>query len=192
VRTRLDDRRTRQAVGVGEGVDVEHGEHAARCGLGGGDLRTVAGRRGVRLGGRSRMRRRGDLLWNGARPLGGSPERGECRVRGLHRVRRVAAGRRRRVRPSRWPGVGRLALLHRVGRLEVGEVSVVVAVSTPHRSEAFEASRFCIDELKESVPIWKHETWAGGSGWAECGHREGSGPPDTVDVGGAAGGGHGS
>jgi molybdopterin synthase catalytic subunit len=103
------------------------------------------------------------------------------------RLADVAASARRL-----WPGIGRLALVHRVGKLEVGEVSVVVVLSAPHRAEAFEASRFCIDELKESVPIWKHETWAGGSGWAECGHREGSGPPDTVDVGGAAGGGHGS
>jgi molybdopterin synthase catalytic subunit len=69
-----------------------------------------------------------------------------------------------------WSDVGRLALLHRVGRLEVGEISVVVAVSTPHRAEAFEAARFCIDTIKESVPIWKRETWADGSGWAVCSH----------------------
>ena len=71
---------------------------------------------------------------------------------------------------SRWPEIGRLVLLHRVGRLEVGEVAVVVAASTPHRAEAFAAAQFCIDTLKQTVPIWKHETWAGGSGWSVCEH----------------------
>jgi molybdopterin synthase catalytic subunit len=71
---------------------------------------------------------------------------------------------------SRWRDIGRLALVHRVGRLEVGEISVVVAVSTPHRAEAFEAARFCIDEVKESVPIWKREVWADGSAWVVCSH----------------------
>lgn len=79
------------------------------------------------------------------------------------RLAKVASAAR-----DRWPGVGRLALLHRVGRLEVGEISVIVAVSTPHRAEAFEIGRFCIDTVKESVPIWKRETWAQGSGWARC------------------------
>lgn len=71
---------------------------------------------------------------------------------------------------TRWPMVDRLAMLHRVGHLEVGEISVVVAVSTPHRAESFEVARFCIDTLKETVPIWKRETWAGGSDWAVCQH----------------------
>jgi molybdopterin synthase catalytic subunit len=65
----------------------------------------------------------------------------------------------------RWPSTGRLALLHRTGPLAIGETSVVVAASAPHREEAFEAARFCIDTLKASVPIWKRETWAGGSEW---------------------------
>jgi molybdopterin synthase catalytic subunit len=69
---------------------------------------------------------------------------------------------------ARWPEIGRLALLRRVGRLEVGEVAVVVAASTPHRAEAFAAAQFCIDTLKHTVPIWKHETWEGGSGWSVC------------------------
>lgn len=73
---------------------------------------------------------------------------------------------------NRWPEIGRLALLHRVGRLEVGEVAVVVAVSTPHRAEAFAAAQFCIDTLKHTVPIWKRETWEGGSGWTVCGPEE--------------------
>jgi molybdopterin synthase catalytic subunit len=72
---------------------------------------------------------------------------------------------------DRWPGIGRLVLLHRVGRLEVGEVAVVVAASTPHRAEAFAAAQFCIDTLKQTVPIWKRETWDGGSDWSICEHE---------------------
>lgn len=63
------------------------------------------------------------------------------------------------------PQTGRVAILHRVGPLAVLESSVVVAVSTPHRPEAFEAARFGIDALKATVPIWKRETWEGGSDW---------------------------
>jgi len=69
---------------------------------------------------------------------------------------------------TRWPEIGRLVLLHRIGRLRVGEVSVVVGASTPHRGEAFAAAQFCIDTLKHTVPIWKRETWAGGSDWSVC------------------------
>jgi molybdopterin synthase catalytic subunit len=76
---------------------------------------------------------------------------------------------------DRWPEIGRLALLHRVGRLEVGEVAVVVAVSTPHRAEAFAAAQFCIDTLKHTIPIWKRETWEGGSDWSVCA-QEGTEP----------------
>jgi len=63
-----------------------------------------------------------------------------------------------------------------VGVLAVGEVSVVVVASTPHRAEAFDAARFCIDTLKRSVPIWKRETWAGGTDWSLCSH-------DIEDIG---------
>ena len=66
---------------------------------------------------------------------------------------------------ERWPMVGRIVLLHRVGRLDVGESSVLVVVSAPHRPEAFAAARFGIDSLKASVPIWKRESWAEGSAW---------------------------
>jgi molybdopterin synthase catalytic subunit len=66
---------------------------------------------------------------------------------------------------ERWPVIGRIALLHRTGRLEVGESSVLVVVSTPHRPEAFEAARYAIDALKASVPIWKRETWREGTAW---------------------------
>ncbi|MDQ3304636.1 MAG: molybdenum cofactor biosynthesis protein MoaE [Actinomycetota bacterium] len=71
----------------------------------------------------------------------------------------------------RWPDLGRLALLHRVGWLGIGEAAVVVAASAPHRGHAFDGARFCIDTLKESVPIWKKETWAGGSDWAPVAER---------------------
>jgi molybdopterin synthase catalytic subunit len=59
----------------------------------------------------------------------------------------------------RWPSAGRIALLHRIGRLDLGVSSVVVAVSAAHRPEAFEAARFGIDTLKATVPIWKRESW---------------------------------
>ncbi|MFP3901934.1 MAG: molybdenum cofactor biosynthesis protein MoaE [Acidimicrobiia bacterium] len=66
---------------------------------------------------------------------------------------------------ARWPDIGRVALLHRVGTVEIGESAVVVVVSAPHRDSAFAAARFCIDDLKRSVPIWKRETWDGGESW---------------------------
>lgn len=66
---------------------------------------------------------------------------------------------------DRWPTAGRVALLHRVGRLELGESSVLAVVSAPHRPEAFEAGRFAIDQLKATAPIWKLEEWSGGSDW---------------------------
>lgn len=62
---------------------------------------------------------------------------------------------------ERWP-VGEVAIVHRLGHLDVGEVSVAVAVSCPHRAEAFEACRYAIDRLKQIVPIWKKENWADG------------------------------
>ena len=66
---------------------------------------------------------------------------------------------------ARWPEVGRIALIHRVGSMQLGECSVVAAVSSPHRPEAFAAARFAIDALKVSVPVWKREVWADGSDW---------------------------
>ena len=66
---------------------------------------------------------------------------------------------------NRWPDVGRIALIHRTGPLAIGEAAVVVAVSSPHRDTAFDAGRWCIDTLKETVPIWKREAWAGGEHW---------------------------
>jgi molybdopterin synthase catalytic subunit len=63
---------------------------------------------------------------------------------------------------TRWPII-ETALVHRVGHLDLGEISVVVAVSCPHRGQAFEACRWLIDRLKEVVPIWKKEVWADGT-----------------------------
>jgi molybdopterin synthase catalytic subunit len=75
---------------------------------------------------------------------------------------------------ARWP-VGEMAMIHRLGHMNVGEVSVAVAVSCPHRAEAFEACRHAIDRLKELVPIWKKENWADGSSeWVHPG-AEGQG-----------------
>jgi len=62
----------------------------------------------------------------------------------------------------RWP-VGAMVMEHRLGRVEVGEISVAVALSCPHRAQAFEACRHAIDRLKEWVPIWKKENWADGT-----------------------------
>lgn len=76
------------------------------------------------------------------------------------RLERVAAQAR-----DRWPDIGRVALLHRVGPLAVRDAAVVVVVSAPHRAEAFEAARFCIDTLKSTVPIWKKESWEDGASW---------------------------
>lgn len=63
---------------------------------------------------------------------------------------------------GRWP-VTAVAAVHRVGDLALGDVAVVVAVSCPHRGEAFEAARALIDELKETVPIWKQQVFADGT-----------------------------
>jgi molybdopterin synthase catalytic subunit len=63
--------------------------------------------------------------------------------------------------------VARVAIVHRTGRLEIGEVSVAVAVAAAHRAAALDACRFVIDELKRTVPIWKREFYEGGSVWIE-------------------------
>jgi molybdopterin synthase catalytic subunit len=65
----------------------------------------------------------------------------------------------------RWPSLGRIALVHRLGEVPVAESAVVVVVSAPHRGPAFDAARFCIDTLKETVPIWKREVWQDGASW---------------------------
>jgi molybdopterin converting factor subunit 1 len=65
---------------------------------------------------------------------------------------------------QRWP-VDCLAIAHRIGRLSIGEASVVIAVSAPHRREALEACAYAIERLKAIVPVWKKEVWADGSEW---------------------------
>ncbi len=67
---------------------------------------------------------------------------------------------------QRW-GVERVAVAHRVGRLEIGEASVIIVVAAPHRGEAFDACRYIIDTLKTSVPIWKKEVATNGEEWVE-------------------------
>ena len=74
---------------------------------------------------------------------------------------------------GRWP-VGDIALVHRLGKLDVGEVSVAAAVSCPHRAAAFEACRYAIDRLKEIVPIWKKDI--GPDGTSDWVHPIGEGP----------------
>jgi molybdopterin synthase catalytic subunit len=64
---------------------------------------------------------------------------------------------------EKWPIV-KLAILHRTGRVAIGEPSVIIAVSCPHRADAFEACRWLIDELKQHIAIWKKEVWSDGSG----------------------------
>ncbi len=75
-----------------------------------------------------------------------------------------------------WPEVNRVVIHHRTGRLSIGEISVLVAVGCPHRSEAFEACRYAIDTLKHNAPIWKKEHWSdGSSSWVSIGSCEQSG-----------------
>lgn len=65
---------------------------------------------------------------------------------------------------SRWP-VRKVAVVHRKGSLQIGDIAVVIAVSTPHRKASFEACEFIIDTLKEVVPIWKKEFFEDGAVW---------------------------
>jgi molybdopterin synthase catalytic subunit len=67
---------------------------------------------------------------------------------------------------ARWPALGAAAIHHRIGRVELCETAVLVAVSSPQRPEASEAAQYCIDALKESVPMWKRDLWRGGSAWS--------------------------
>jgi molybdopterin synthase catalytic subunit len=67
---------------------------------------------------------------------------------------------------DRWPSA-RLALHHRVGRLEIGEASVAIATRSPHRGDAYAACRYAIERVKQIAPIWKHEHFEGGEVWIE-------------------------
>ncbi|MBP3962152.1 molybdenum cofactor biosynthesis protein [Paenibacillus lignilyticus] len=77
---------------------------------------------------------------------------------------------------ARWPGA-KVAIAHRIGVVEIAEISVVIAVSAPHRGDCYEASRYAIERLKQIVPIWKREIWEDGSEWK--GHQLGPWNPVT-------------
>jgi molybdopterin synthase catalytic subunit len=69
---------------------------------------------------------------------------------------------------ERWPKIRRVAVVHRLGHLDLGETAVLIAIGAPHRDDgAFEAVSYCIDRIKEIVPIWKKEGWADGEVWLE-------------------------
>ncbi|MGP4044599.1 molybdopterin synthase catalytic subunit [Streptomyces sp. 2A115] len=83
------------------------------------------------------------------------------------RLRQIAGAAR-----NRWPDLGRVALFHRVGHVPVTQAGVLVVVSAAHREEAFSAARFCIDVIKEAVPVWKREySQDGGGHWVPTGHQ---------------------
>jgi molybdopterin synthase catalytic subunit len=71
---------------------------------------------------------------------------------------------------ARWK-VSQVAIVHRTGVLEIGQASVVIAIAAPQRGEAFEATQYAIDRLKEIVPIWKKEIWSDGSQWIGWEHE---------------------
>jgi molybdopterin synthase catalytic subunit len=71
---------------------------------------------------------------------------------------------------TRWPVSG-VAIVHRTGVLEIGQASVIIAIAAPHRAEAFAATQYAIDRLKQVVPIWKKEVWSDGSQWIGWEHE---------------------
>ncbi len=91
----------------------------------------------------------------------------------LRKMREVAKDTRRR-----FPAITEVGIWHRIGSLEIGETSLLVAVASPHRKEAFEACHWAVDRVKEVVPIWKKEHWVGGGGAWVAGHAVQ--PPTSV------------
>lgn len=78
-----------------------------------------------------------------------------------------------------WSSLNRIVIHHRIGRLEIGAISVLVAVGAPHRADAFEACRYAIDTLKQQAPIWKQEHWADGdSDWVVTTARNSAQAPE--------------
>ena len=73
---------------------------------------------------------------------------------------------------AHWETIREVAIVHRVGRLQVGETAVVIALSAAHRPEVFDALRYSIDRLKEIVPLWKNVVWADGAEWRSVGAGE--------------------
>lgn len=93
----------------------------------------------------------------------------EMAQRTLHRIGEEAIARF---------GTGDVRIVHRVGRLDVGEASVAIVVASPHRAEAYEASRYVIEQLKERVPIWKREGYTdGAAGWVAGFEPQSAGAP---------------
>ena len=88
---------------------------------------------------------------------------------------------------ARWRTIRQVAIVHRVGRLQVGETAVVIALSAAHRQEVFDAVHYAIDRLKEVVPIWKKEVWVDGAEWRSEGQGDketgGQGERETGDRG---------
>ena len=122
------------------------------------DLAAVVGR------GRGRARRRnGHVRRHRARPVAGPAGRA-ARVRGLRRHGRERHGRSRRAAEERYD-LCAIAITHRVGVCEIGDASVAIAVSAPHRQDALAACKDAIDTLKETVPLWKKEVYEGGEEW---------------------------
>ncbi len=80
---------------------------------------------------------------------------------------------------GKWPA-SKVAIVHRTGVLAIGEASVVVAVSAPHRDAAFAACRYAIDRLKQVVPIWKREVWSDGSEWIGWEHQPAPAPAESA------------
>ncbi len=78
---------------------------------------------------------------------------------------------------EKWPEV-RLLIHHRIGRMDIGEASVVIVAASPHRADAFAASRYAIERVKQIVPIWKHEYFEGGDVWVEGATAD----PDNADA----------
>ncbi|QQZ09262.1 molybdenum cofactor biosynthesis protein MoaE [Heyndrickxia vini] len=85
---------------------------------------------------------------------------------------------------ERWPST-KTAITHRIGRLEITDIAVVIATSTPHRAESYEANRYAIERIKEIVPIWKKEHWEDGEKWIgnQLGTKEyRKGKPEEEDL----------
>ncbi len=82
---------------------------------------------------------------------------------------------------ERWPSIQAVGIQHRLGKLEIGEASVIIAVLAPHRPEVFDACRYAIERIKAIVPIWKKEVWADGESWIEGPHGMDGGRPGPED-----------
>jgi len=82
---------------------------------------------------------------------------------------------------DKWPDT-QTSIAHRIGKLDISDVAVAIAVSTPHRDEAFAASRYAIERIKEMVPIWKKENWEDGTRWIGDQLENVSGVPAEEDV----------